>query len=112
RDPARDDVEAAVLEREVVGGSDHVGFHAGCRVDRDHGAAFLLETPRDVPAAGCDVEHLHVSAGLAPLDEQVEVRPFAMRRALAECLGALRPDVGHAASSTARWAASSIVGST
>src|SRR3954463_2339601 len=96
----------------MVGGSEDVGFHAPGRIDRHHGATFLSEAPCDVPAAGRDVEHLHVCGRLAPLDKQVEVRALTMRRALTERLGALRPDVGHAASSTARCAASSIVGST
>ena len=45
-------------------------------------------------------------------DHAVEIGPFAVGRALAERLGALRPDVRHPASSTARRAASSMVGST
>src|SRR5438552_10263376 len=66
-----------------------------------------------MPAACRDVEHLHPLTGLAPFDEQVEVRALSVRRALAEGLRTLRPDVGHlAASSTARCAASSMVGST
>ena len=63
-------------------------------------------------AAGRDVEHLDLGTGLAPLDEQIEIGPFPVCRALTERVGTLRPDVGHAANSTARCAASSMVGST
>src|SRR2546430_5130850 len=64
-----------------------------------------------MPAAGGDVQGLHALARVAPLDDQVEIRPFAVRRALAVGLGPIGPR-RHAASSTARRAASSIVGST
>src|SRR5262249_58247734 len=67
---------------------------------------------RSGPAVRCDVEHLDAVARLSPLDQEVEVGPLAMGRALAEGHRALRPDVRHPASSTARCAASSIVGST
>src|SRR5438445_8499498 len=111
-DPAGDDVEAAVLEGQLLRRSDDIRLHAGRRIDGHHGASFLAKTPRDVAASGGDVEHLHAGSGLAPFDDQVEVGPLAVRRALTERIRALRPDVGHAASSTARCAASSIVGST
>src|SRR2546427_5686453 len=97
----------------MLGGRDHIGQHAGRGIDRDHRAAFLAQAAGDVAAAGGDVEHLHVRAGLAPFDEQVEVGALAVGRALTERVGPLRPQVGHAAaSSTARCAASNIVGST
>ena len=68
----------------------------------------LAQAAGDVAAAGRDVER---GAGAGrPLDEQVEVGPFAVGVARAVQLGPLAPDVGHAASSTARCAASSIVG--
>jgi hypothetical protein len=111
-DPAGDDVEAPVLERQFFRARDDIGLHARSGIDGDDGATFVAQPPRHVAAPGCDVEHLAVSPGLAPLDEQVEVRAFPMCRALTERAGALRPDVGHAASSTARCAASSMVGST
>jgi hypothetical protein len=111
-DPAGDDVECAVLEGQVIGRRDDVGPHPRRGIDGDDGAAFLAQPARNVTAACGDVEHLDVRAGLAPLHEQVEVGPLPVRRALAESGRALRPDVGHSASSTARCAASSIVGST
>src|SRR6185503_11456615 len=111
RDPRRDDVESAVVERDVLGRRQHVGLHPGRRVQRDHLGAELTETPRDVAAAGGDVERLDALGRLAPLDQQVEVGAGAVRLALAVRLGALRPGA-HAASSTARRAASSIVAST
>jgi hypothetical protein len=40
-------------------------------------------------AARGDVERLHALLGLAPLDEQVEVGPLAVSRALAVRLGAV-----------------------
>ena len=52
-------------------------------------------------------------SALGPLDDQIEVRALPVRLALAVGLGPLAPDVAvTAASSTARRAASSIVGST
>src|SRR6266576_1226429 len=112
RDAARHDVEAPVLKRQILGARHDVGTHSRCRVDGDHRAAVLAEPSRNMASPGRDVEHLHPVARVAPLDQQIEVRSFAMRRALSEGLGPLRPDVSHAASSTARRAASSIVGST
>src|SRR5207302_7208879 len=79
----------------------------------DDGATGLPEAARDMSATGRHVEGGDPGSRLAPLDEQVEVFTAAVHRALAECLRSLRPKVlGHAASSTARRAASSIVGST
>src|SRR5262249_60983890 len=66
------------------------------------------QTPGDVPAAGRDVER---GLALRPGDQEVEVAALAVRVALDVRLGPLRPDVAHAASSTARLAASSIVAS-
>src|SRR5439155_25231230 len=86
--------------------------HARRRAAGHARAARLAQSPGDVAAAARDIEHLHIVAGVAPLDEQIEIRPLTMRLALAESLRTLRPDVGHAASATARCAASSIVGST
>ena len=86
---ARHHVEASVREGQLLGGRDDVGPHARRRVDRDHRAALLAEAPRHVAPAGGDVEHLHVMARLAPLDEEVEVRPFAVRRTLAKRVRAL-----------------------
>src|SRR5207342_802554 len=111
-DPASDDVEASAGERQVLGRRDDSRPHPRCGVDRDDVAACLLQPARHVAAAGRDVERLNSVAGLAPLDQQVEVRPLLVCRALAERLRTLGPDVGHAANSTARLAASSIVGST
>ena len=71
----------------------------------------LAEPPRDVAAAGRDVERRACARG--PLDDQVEVVAAAVR--VATC--GRRPrgrsqSIAHAASSTAARAASSIVGST
>src|SRR5919204_5121839 len=107
--PAGDDVEAVVGERQVLRAAEHVGAHPGRRVAGDDGAAGRAQSGRDVAAAARDVQH-----GLAggPLREQLEVAAAAVRLALAVGLGALAPDIHHAASSTARRAASSIVAST
>src|SRR5206468_3842075 len=91
---------------------DDVRLHPRRRVDRHHLAARLAEPPGHVAAPGRDVEHLHALLRLAPLDDEVEVLARAVWLARAESLGTGRPDVAHAASSTARRAASSIVGST
>jgi hypothetical protein len=104
-DARDDDVERAVGEREVLGARDDVGPHPRGRVDRDHRlAAGLLQPPRDVAAARGDVERLHARPGLTPLDHEVEVRAFTVRRAVPKRLRALRPHVAHAAAanSTAR----------
>src|SRR5438270_850383 len=84
------------------------------RVGRDDRAALLPKAARHVSAPGRDVQHLHALAGLAPLDDQLEVAPRCVPFARAVRLGAAVPEVRHAAaaSSTARRAASSIVGST
>jgi hypothetical protein len=89
RDAARDDVERVVREGNVLGARDDGRLHAGCGIDADDVAARLAQPPRNVPAAGRDVERLYALARLAPLDHQVEVGALAMRRALAEGLGAL-----------------------
>jgi succinyl-CoA synthetase beta subunit len=68
---------------------------------------------RDTSAAARgDVEHGVPRPGLAPANRQVEILARGMDGARAIQLCALAPDVAHAASSTARRAASSIVGST
>jgi hypothetical protein len=97
----------------VLGGRDHVGPHAGRRVERDDLRTFLAQPARDMAAAGRDVEDLHARVRVAELHDGVEVLARRMRRARAVRVRALVPDVAHAfASSTARFAASSIVGST
>ena len=113
RDPAGDDVEALVREGQVVRRSEDVGAHPGRRVDGHDLAALLAQPACDVAAPRRDVERLDALAGLAPLDEEVEVRARAVRLARPERFGAGRPDVAHAASasSTARRAPSSIVAS-
>jgi hypothetical protein len=112
RDPARDDVEAAVRKRKILGSRDDCRLHPGRGIDADDLATCFAKSPGDVPAPGRDVEGLNAGTRLAPLDQQVEIGTFAMDCALPERLRPLRPKIRHAASSTARRAASSIVGST
>jgi hypothetical protein len=109
--PARHDVEDAVFERELLGARDDVRLHAGGRVRANHLKAGLAEPTRDVAAARRDVEGAPPGRLGRPLDDQVEVFARAVRLAVAIERGALAPDLAHAASSTARRAASSIVGS-
>ena len=87
-------------------------LHPGCRIRGDDLRAALAQPARDVPAAGRDVERLDALARLAQLDDDLEVGAGRMRRRRAVRLGPLAPDVAHAASSTACFAASSIVGET
>jgi hypothetical protein len=89
RDPRDDDVEAAVGEGHVLSTGENIGPHARRRVERDDLGARLAQPPRDMAAAGGDVEGLHALLGLAPLDEQVEVGPLAVSRALAISLSAV-----------------------
>ena len=110
-EPARDRVEAPVRERQALGGRGRVGAHSGRGIGRDDGRAGLAQAPRDVSAAGGDVEDGDAGPWLAPLDDEVEILAGRVDRARAVRVGALRPEVGHAASSTARRAPSSIVAS-
>ncbi len=96
--------------RKVLGPADDVRLHPGSGIAADDLEAGLAETPRDVTAAGGDVEG--GAGALCPLDDEVEIRPLAVGIARAVLLGAFAPDVGHAASFTASLAASSIVGDT
>ncbi len=100
----------AVGERHVLGAADHVGVHARSRVAGDDLEPGLAQPPRHVAAAGGDVER--GPRALRPRDEQVEVVALPMRVRVDVQIRPVRPDVRHAASSTARLAASSIVGST
>ena len=77
-DPAGDHVEAPIRERERLGCADDVGAHARRRVAGGDGAARRGQPPADVPAARRDIERGHARAGLAPLDEGVEVVALAM----------------------------------
>src|SRR5262249_47681450 len=108
RDPRRDRVETGVRERDVLGRGEHVGPHAGRRAERRPLQADLPPPTGDVAAARRDVER---RLALCPGDEQVEVAALAVRVALDVGLRTLGPGVAHAASSTARRAASSIVAS-
>ena len=111
RDAARDNVEARVCEREILGERRRVGLHAGRGIDGDDGGSTLAQPPCDVPAARRDVERRDTRRRLAPLDHEVEICAFRVRRALAVVVGAVAPEVHHFASSTARRAPSSIVAS-
>jgi hypothetical protein len=64
-----------------------------------------------VTAAGGYVERTTARGLPGPLDDQVEILAFAVGLAVPVELRPLTPDPAHAASSTARFAASSIVGS-
>ena len=101
-----------VGERQVLGAADDVGLHARRRIERDDLDPRLAQPPRDVPAARRDVER--GPRARRPLDEQVEIGALAVRLGLvAVQLARARYQTSrHAASSTARRAASSIVGST
>ena len=55
-DPGCDDVEAPVVEGQVLGAADDVGLHPRSRVAADDLDPGLAEPSRDVPAAGRDVE--------------------------------------------------------
>ena len=81
-------------------------------IDFEQLAALLTEAPRDVTAARRDVERLDALLRLAHRDDGFEIVALHMCRGRAIRLGAGAPEVAHAASSTARRAASSIVGST
>src|SRR6266508_1307717 len=111
-DPADRHVETPVREGNVFPPRHDIGLHPRRRIERDDVGAGLAQPARDVAAAGRDVDRGHVLARLAELDDAVEVSALAMRRALAHGLRSLRPGIRHAASSTTRRAASSIVGST
>src|SRR5205823_8101973 len=111
RDAAGHRVEAPVGEREMVGRRDHVGLHAGGRVDGNDVRTRLAQPTRDVAAAGGDVEHVHAGAWPAPRHDEVEVVAGGVRGALAVGPSTFVPEVRHAASSTARRAPSSIVAS-
>ena len=106
----RNDVEALVRERERLRRADDVRLHPRrCVAAHDLEPCFP-EPPRDVPAAGRDVER-RARPG-RPLDDQVEILALAMRIAVAIGARSLVPHVLHPASSTTRRAASSIVSST
>src|SRR5215211_159036 len=111
-DSRDDDIEGAVRERQILRASDDVRSHPRRRVDGDDAATLGAQAPRNVAAARRDVERLHAAAGLAHVDQRVEIVAGHVRPRRAVALGALRPDVRHPASCTARLAASSIVGST
>src|SRR5688500_4160206 len=105
-DAARDDVEARVGERELLGAADNRRLPAWGRVDRDDFETSPAQHPGDMASPGSDVEP---GRALRPFGEELQVAPLAVRVALTISLGPFRPDIGHAASSTARLAASSIV---
>ena len=86
-------------------------MHSRRGVARDDLQPGLAQPASDVSTARRHVER--GSRSRRPLDEQVEVCPLPMRVGVDVRLGPLAPDVArHAASSTARCAASSIVGET
>src|SRR5215204_2815350 len=108
RDAADDDVEALVGKRDVLAPADDIGLHAGRGIDGDDVQSRCAQPAGRVTSTGGDVECRFRAFG--PLDDEIEVLTFAMRFGVAVELRALAP--AHAASSTARFAASSIVGST
>ena len=108
RDATDDDVEARVGERQVFAPADDVGLHAGRGVDRDDVQPGLAQPPRHVASTGGDVERRLCT--LRPLDDEIEIFALAVRLRVAVQLCPFAPV--HATSSTARFAASSIVGST
>ena len=60
---ARDGVEARVGERQALGRRRRVGLHPRRRVDGHDRRAGLAQLPRDVAAAGRDVEDGHAGPG-------------------------------------------------
>ena len=82
----------------------------GAGSHRDDLEPCLAQPPRDVAAAGGDVER--GAHALRPLDDQVEVVAFTVLRALPIGLRAGGPDVGHRAAPRLGVRPSSIVGST
>src|SRR2546423_961892 len=111
-DPRDDAIEGAVSERQILDARDHVGLHAGRGIGRDHFAALLAQPARHVAATRRDVEHLAAGTGRAPLDHEIEILALGVGLRIAVRLRTLVPELRHAASSTARFAPSSIVGST
>ena len=55
-DPRDDEVEAAVVERQVLGPADDVRLHPGSGIAADDLEPRLAEAPGDVATAGRDVE--------------------------------------------------------
>src|SRR4029450_8831587 len=108
RDATGDEVVRLVGEGKILAATDDIGPHAGRRIDGDDVDSGLTQAPRNMAAAGRHVERR--LGALGPLDDKVEILPLAMRLAVAVQLSSLAPI--HASSSTARFAASSIVGST
>src|SRR5947208_4957270 len=111
-DPPADAIERSVREGKIFGSGDDIRLHAARPVGRDHLAALLAQAACYMAAAGRYVEHLAAEAGGAPLDHEVEVGSLRMRLRVAVSLCAIVPKLGHLANSTARFAPSSIVGST
>ena len=89
--------------------ADNGRLHPRRRVDGHDLEPRLAQDARDVSPSGGDVQS---RLPFGPLGEELEVAALAVRVALAVRLGPLRPDVRHRDSSTARFAASSIVAST
>ena len=109
RDPRDDEVEGAVRERQILGAADHVRLHPGRGIGADDLEAGVAQPPRDVAAAGGDVER--GLAALGPADDQVEILALALLGRVPVGLGAGRSSRS-CASSTALRAPSSIVAST
>src|SRR5919201_5007464 len=107
--PAGDDVEATVGERQVLRATDHIRPHARRRVAGYDLEACLPQAPRHMPAAGRNVESR--ARATRPRDQEVEVASLPMCVARAVEAFDSAPAIAHFASSTARSAASSIVGS-
>ncbi len=86
-DSAGDDVEARVLERKRLGGTDDIGLHPGRGIRGGDKAAGLGQAAADVAAPGGDVERHDPGRGLTPLDEGVQVGARPVGRARAVRLG-------------------------
>ena len=99
RDPRDREVEARSANGSSSARQIDVRLHPRRRVAAHDLEPGLAQPPRDVPAAGRDVDRR--PASLRPLDDQVEVRPFDVHRARPVELGPLAPGIAHSQPSLA-----------